>query len=294
LLLVRPGGIEAYYAARAAMKSWASEFGYELIGDDWQIEFQPPDPQLAEEIQRVVDAARVRQQRLIAAAPRYYGRKSHPGFVASPSRGGLVPQGGANEDEAGYRWQRSFNRVGGRVAPGRDSGRAASRREDAASKRPPRQPAEAARPGVVDRRAAETTGQSASNREGSGGAGSQQTKSLAATRGRNWGLPNAAAGSVPITSPIRIDCYADQLVLVPEKGLGEPKVVPFGSRTEDAVDEFIDVVWEYMDRWGSAGAGMYWRPVLKVRVAAEAEGRYVDLKTLLEGSGLEVKRHEGS
>ena len=37
LLLVRPSGIAAYYAARGAMKSWGSEFGYELIGDDWKL-----------------------------------------------------------------------------------------------------------------------------------------------------------------------------------------------------------------------------------------------------------------
>ena len=30
LLLVRPDGVEAYYAARKAIKSWGSEFGYEL------------------------------------------------------------------------------------------------------------------------------------------------------------------------------------------------------------------------------------------------------------------------
>lgn len=67
LLLVRPSGIDAYYAAQAAMKSWASEFGYELIGEDWKLEFQPPDPVLADKVKQVVDIARVRQQRLGAS-----------------------------------------------------------------------------------------------------------------------------------------------------------------------------------------------------------------------------------
>ena len=44
LLLVRPAGIPAYDAALAAMKSWGSEFGYELINDDWQLKYPPPDP----------------------------------------------------------------------------------------------------------------------------------------------------------------------------------------------------------------------------------------------------------
>ena len=46
LLLVRPEGINAYYAARAAMKSWGFDFGYELVGDDWKLAYPPPDPRL--------------------------------------------------------------------------------------------------------------------------------------------------------------------------------------------------------------------------------------------------------
>ncbi len=41
LLLVRPEGIGAYYAAREAMKSWGCDFGYELIGDDWKLAYPP-------------------------------------------------------------------------------------------------------------------------------------------------------------------------------------------------------------------------------------------------------------
>ena len=29
------------------MKSWGSEFGYELINEDWQLKYPPPDPNLA-------------------------------------------------------------------------------------------------------------------------------------------------------------------------------------------------------------------------------------------------------
>ena len=46
MLLVRPEGIAAYYAAREAMKSWGCDFGYELIGDDWKLAYPPPDPRL--------------------------------------------------------------------------------------------------------------------------------------------------------------------------------------------------------------------------------------------------------
>ncbi len=39
LLLVRPTGIIGYYLVRDAMSSWDAEFGYELVGEDWKLEF---------------------------------------------------------------------------------------------------------------------------------------------------------------------------------------------------------------------------------------------------------------
>ena len=54
LLLVRPQGILTYYAAREAMQSWAADFGYELIEDDWKLQFPAPDPQLAKVVDRAI------------------------------------------------------------------------------------------------------------------------------------------------------------------------------------------------------------------------------------------------
>jgi len=75
LLLVRPDGVVAYGAARAALKSWDSEFGYELIDGDWKLAFEPADPKLAELERKAADAARIRQAELIRSAPRIYGGK---------------------------------------------------------------------------------------------------------------------------------------------------------------------------------------------------------------------------
>ena len=122
---------------------------------------------------------------------------------------------------------------------------------------------------------------------------SSRAKSLAANRGRNWGLPDAARGSAAITRPIRVDCFPDQLVILPEPGAGRSQAIPLGARTEDSIDSFISAVWEHLKAWGIAGRGMYWRPVLKVGVAPGAEGRYLELKALLQDSGLQVERREG-
>ena len=295
LLLVRPDGIAAYYAARAAMKSWASDFGYELIGQDWELEFQPPDPNLAAEVSQAVATARLRQQQLIAAVPGHYGRKSGAGYVASTVRGGLVPRDGAYDEGLRERPRRSFNRGGNQVAPSADRyGRQMSPPDGAASGSSPTAAPDA--PGTVQ--AAPNAGHEGLSTPEPGAqgpgltGGSDRPECLAKARGRNWGLPNAARGSIPITSPIRIDCYADRLVLVPEKGLGQQKVIPLGRRTQESIDALISEVWEYTERWGSAGNGMYWRPVLNVHVAPDAETRYSDLQILLDGSGLEVKRND--
>lgn len=78
LLVVRPGGVLAYAAARAAMKSWDDEFGYELVGDDVKLDFGPPDPALSRLLQQSVAEARRRQAALAAMMPRRYGREELP------------------------------------------------------------------------------------------------------------------------------------------------------------------------------------------------------------------------
>jgi hypothetical protein len=74
LLLVRPGGVAAYYVARAALESYGGDFGYELIDADWKLAFPPPDPHLAQVQRLAADEARRRFRVLALAAPRLYGR----------------------------------------------------------------------------------------------------------------------------------------------------------------------------------------------------------------------------
>jgi len=47
-----------------------------------------------------------------------------------------------------------------------------------------------------------------------------------------------------------------------------------------------------MDQWGLAVAGGYWKPELRVQVGAGADDRFEELRTVLAGSGMEVKRTE--
>jgi hypothetical protein len=97
LLVVRPSGVVAYGAARAALKSWDDEFGYELISDEKQLVFGDPDPALAAGLQRSVAQARQRQLALAAAMPRKFGddpplTSFDPASV--PSIGGVTSNSG--------------------------------------------------------------------------------------------------------------------------------------------------------------------------------------------------------
>ena len=368
LLLVRPEGIKAYYAAREALKSWGSDQGYELVGEDWNISYPTaPDRELAEVVEESLRSARQRQQELIAAAPRAYGSSSRRRYRAAPG-GGVMPDGdliepeergsgkrsgtgeagfGASPSSGGAVGTGEYARLGaypdagstanaGSAAAGADSSLAAgatagapsatspaaaasgtaeagrAHQQDWALSGTPREQAEML-PGQATAQAAPKPGlwepapppapperDKDKNKDKDRfqpdrgqpefAATAPVGRKLADARGVDWGLRNAARGAVAITRPIQVECYADRLVLVPEPGVRGGRNVPLGSRTADSIDAFVSGVWEFMDGWGIAGRGMYWKPVLKVAVAPDAEPRFQDLQRLLEGSGLDIVR----
>lgn len=62
LLLVRPDGINSYYVARAALRGWGADFGYELIDGDWKLDFQQPNAGLASVEAKALEDSRERQK----------------------------------------------------------------------------------------------------------------------------------------------------------------------------------------------------------------------------------------
>ncbi|MGQ9576506.1 MAG: hypothetical protein ACUVUC_14430 [Thermoguttaceae bacterium] len=264
LLLVRPSGIMAYYAARQAMKSWKGEIGYELIGEDWKLEFPRPDPVLAQTLREAVQSARAHQRQralLEALASGSRGHALDPGWLAE----GAIEQGGQKEDEP---------EPGGARGPGR----APSRSRD---QPPASDPGEAAQDRVQGPILGPESRSTAPRR----------SQALATSRGVDWALPNAARGSIPLTRPMRVDCLADRLVIAAESGVPARQIL-LGARTEDSIDAFVSAVWEHIQAWGIAGRGMHWRPVLKVRVAPGGETRFGELQAILHQSGLVVERKE--
>ena len=107
LLLVRPSGVMAYYAAREAIASWGSDFGYQLIDEDWTIAFPKKDLALQDvEMQAIKEA---RERLLWLAQTRSAVRRSRPErqqFRASAVRGGIVANGGPTVlgDQSRWDW----------------------------------------------------------------------------------------------------------------------------------------------------------------------------------------------
>jgi hypothetical protein len=445
LLLVRPEGIAAYYAAREAMKLWGGDFGYELVGEDWKLAYPPPNAALADVVRQATASARVTQARLIAAAPRQYPTRSQArGNYRGTANGGFASDDGGGDDDGGYRSAavagsvgRNGNRYGG-PGGGQGDGAGTGYNPYAALPQQPGStgsggggiggptgnapsgagPALAAPGGAVGGggvvggtgggmgsgsgggaangyvgggngagtpptgagspnsavRGGGANGQSANNPyvtmpqglqtapAGGNSAGSPGTapraggsrsngpamerpegyvvgqpprearasatansrsadglqgqvlrpgeweptpdmprtppdkkdykppRSLAERRGEDWGLRDAGRGSVGVTRPIRIECYADRLVVISDRSPGDNRVISLGPHTVSSIDALISAVWGHIEGWGIAGRGMYWRPVLQVSVAAGAEERFADLAALLDGSGLAVKR----
>jgi hypothetical protein len=121
--------------------------------------------------------------------------------------------------------------------------------------------------------------------------GPSQVKS-GASRGSNWGLVGAAGRSTGITRPIHVAVLLDRIVVIPEKGDDRPQQhlrVP--DRLQDTdIDAVVASVQKEMKAWGLAVEGGYWKPVLEVVVAPDAEHHFADLQTALQNSGFELHR----
>jgi hypothetical protein len=301
LLLVRPDGIAAYYAARAALKSWKGEVGYELIGEDWKLAFPKADPVLAQSARDAVEQYRAEQRETKALLAAYAAGRSRPVYRVAP-RGGVIREGGPEDDlKVASRGERPALPPGDRAVAAAGGSPAERRLPEGTIPQPrskrdeqkaPADPnARILRPGewLPEEKAPRPKRPDDEKQEDK-----SKTKSLAETRGRNWGLPNAALGSVGVARSIRVGCHTDRLEILPDSGDVPSQIIPLGQRTEDFMDAFVSAIWDHMKGWGIAGRGMYWRPILKFDVAPQAEPRYAEVRTLLDGSGLEVQsKQEG-
>ena len=125
LLLVRPSGVMAYYAARESLQSWGSDFGYQFIDEDWELTFPPADPALAEAETRAIEDAR---RRLTWLAEMGRTQRSRPKvqYRAATTRGGVVSTSGPSVlgDQSRFDWteEQASAAAAGRGFRGGDAG----------------------------------------------------------------------------------------------------------------------------------------------------------------------------
>ncbi|HUS38241.1 MAG: hypothetical protein WBF93_12420 [Pirellulales bacterium] len=320
LLLVRPTGIRAYYAARAALKSWDTDFGYELIGDDWTVEHSAPDPQLARIVQQELVFARQRHEALVMQerGSGSGGRGIRGGQSRIPSAGpgapgfGRLPAGSQEESQRdseggpnAWTSPNETNRDGGsadqphasdppNAAGGTSGGGPGTDDDQPPGARPSKQQQSPSDPSqAAGQTSTSSAGDTVPRADQSAAAGvtiTTDAKSLADAKGSDWALPGASRSAVPFTRPMRIEVYPDRLVIVPRDQSDEPKTIRVSGATQEAIEEFVSAVWDHMGNWGIAGRGMYWKPILNVYVAPGGQQRAADMEALLDDSGLEVQR----
>lgn len=115
LLLVRPSGVMAYYAARESLQSWGSDFGYQFVDEDWTLAYPPADPALAEVERRAVEESRRRLEWLAQVRPQ---KRTRPAvqYRASSTRGGVVSSEGPSVlgDQSRFDWTEEQAAAAGR------------------------------------------------------------------------------------------------------------------------------------------------------------------------------------
>ena len=115
LLLVRPSGVMAYYAARESLQSWGSDFGYQFVDEDWALAYPPADPALADVERRAVEEARRRLEWLAQVRPQ---KRTRPAvqYRASNTRGGVVSSEGPSVlgDQSRFEWTEQQAAAAGR------------------------------------------------------------------------------------------------------------------------------------------------------------------------------------
>jgi hypothetical protein len=283
LLVVRPKGTSSYVLGRTAISSWDDEFGYELVDQDMKLAYPEKNPALADMIRRSIDDARQRQRALQRAMP------AHPqggGFVVSRS-GGLVPLSGSAKPRG--RYQPSGKGAGtGEGGDGVGAGRATQQygeRQDEATT----ETTENKNGGDPERQSAgrNTQGDAAqTSRSGS-------TNPLAESRGANWALPGGVGGirGTGYTNPIRLTIAPNAIVLLPNnprREVARPFVI--GDDLTQTVDQLVNAVRQRIESWGVAPSGGYWQPELQLEIDPRAERLTQSVETLLQGSGLTLKR----
>ncbi len=107
--------------------------------------------------------------------------------------------------------------------------------------------------------------------------------------GGNWAWSNRNQSRTPVVRSIHVHCFADRWIVLPDDGnTSMAETILYDRSPEERAFLLADIVKKRVDSWGLAIAGGYWKPVLSVDVAPNAQWRFDQLKQLMHGSGIEI------
>ncbi|MDR0390645.1 MAG: hypothetical protein LBH59_01970, partial [Planctomycetaceae bacterium] len=66
LIIIRPSGVRAFGAAHAAIGNWLKDFGYELVAEDWKMEYPQQNDELRQRMEKQLIVSRQRLQGYVA------------------------------------------------------------------------------------------------------------------------------------------------------------------------------------------------------------------------------------
>jgi hypothetical protein len=116
----------------------------------------------------------------------------------------------------------------------------------------------------------------------------------AKSRGKDWAIANGKPGMIPIRRTIQIVVRDDAVAILPEASStyqvsAAGQEFKFGDTPGAAYEDLVTAVEKRIKDWGMAGEGLYWRPVVELRVAANGDHRVNDLMRLLKFSGADIR-----
>jgi hypothetical protein len=281
LLIVRPSGVEMYENARMAAGNWVKDFGYEIVNEDWNIQYPEPNEELRHRLLQQLDTARSRLNGYMAAMRRAEPSPGYGGNAAQfrvDHHGNIIPTGAQTQSSEYLQGQLAARREGG---DGRQQTADGSRGEDGR-----RQTADGSREEGGRRQTAD------GNRSGEGTQQGEQMSSLppqnVPQRPQNWALQGATQFSSGISRAVKIRCEANRFVLSAQVGTKE-RTIPIAGSVSSSADQLVQAIWEFQESWGSAGENMHWKPRLQVQVSPGGEQRLQELKIHLRNSGLAIE-----
>ena len=248
LLVVRPGGSRAFYAARKLLAELGHPFGYELVDEELEIEWPEMDEPAAavcrvavEAAVREMSAAR-REKGWVDAGTRGRGDAARGGNAGTPGRGVAV------KSDAGTQGRGDAGTRGGEGAGKGDAGNDESKGVSPARPMPGREPAGGGFGAIAER-----FGARGDRRHSSGGnRGSSH---------RRWGLYELGA-QIGYERRVTLEVAADTV------RVGDRELIAVGDRmsADQLAGRVVEQIEQEVRGWGRPPERFYWVPTVRLKV----------------------------